>query len=68
MESSFFANYWNKELPTYLNNIEVKHILGAPYHPQRYEAFKTFNKTIQRALSKVYSNTKKDENKKFDFE
>ena len=48
--------------------IEVKHVLGAPYHPQSQRAIKAFNKTVQKALSKAYDNTKKDENEKFDLE
>ena len=51
-----------------MDSIEVDHVPSAPYHPQSQGAIEAFNKTVQKALSKAYDNTKKDENDKFDLE
>ena len=48
-----------------MDSAEVEYVLGAPYHPQSQGAIETFNKTIQKALSKTYDNTKKNEQEKF---
>ena len=34
----------NKVLSTYLDNIEVEHEIGTPYHPQNQGAIEAFNK------------------------
>ena len=68
MQTDNGKEFANKVLSTYLGSIEVKHILGAPYHPQSQRVVEAFNKTVQKALSKEYDNTKKNENEKFDFE
>ena len=54
-----FIRHCNKELSTYLDNIEVEHVLGTPYHPQSEGAFERFNKTVQRELSKAYDTLRK---------
>ena len=41
---------------SYLENIEVEHILGSTYHLQSQGAIEVFNKIIQRALSAAYCN------------
>ena len=51
----------NKELSTYVDSLEVEYVLGAHYHPQSQGANEAFNKTVQKALSKAYYNTNKDE-------
>ena len=65
-------DYWNPDegtnISTYLDSIEVEHVLGAPYHPQSQGAIEVFYKTEQKAFSKAYDKTKKDENEKFDLE
>ena len=49
----------NKALSAYLDRIKVEHVVDAPYHPQSQGAIEVFNKTVQKALSKAYDNTKK---------
>ena len=48
--------FTNQTFESYLENIEVEHILVSPYHPQSQGAIEAFNKTIQRALSAAYDN------------
>ena len=51
-----------------MDYLEVKHLLGAPYHQQSQGIVAVFNRTRQREFSKAYINTKKDENEKFEIE
>ena len=36
----------NRILEPYLISINVRHILGSPYHPQNQGAIEAFNKTV----------------------
>ena len=44
----------NQIFETYLENIEVEHILGSLYHSKSQSSIEDFNKTIQRKLSAAY--------------
>ena len=56
LQSDNGKEFTNQTFESYLENIEVEHILGSPYHPQSQGAIEAFNKTIQRALSAAYDN------------
>ena len=42
----------NNELSTYLDRIEVEHVLGAPNNPQSYGVIEAFNKIVQKLFQR----------------
>ena len=48
--------FWNKNVDNFLENRGIKHVLGAPYHPQSQGAIEAFNKYIQNWLYRAYDN------------
>ena len=39
--------FWNKSENNFLENRGIKHVIGAPYHPQSQGEIEAFNKYIQ---------------------
>ena len=50
---------WNKNVDNFLEYKGIKHVLGAPYHPQSQGAIEAFSKYIQNWLYKAYDNISK---------
>ena len=67
LQSDNGREFVNKILDAYLISINVRHILGSPYHPQSQGAIEAFNKTVQKYLSAAYDNAKQ-ENLEWDLE
>ena len=67
LQSDNGREFVNKILDAYLICINVRHILGSPYHPQSQGAIEAFNKTVQKYLSAAYDNAKQ-ENLEWDLE
>ena len=44
-------------LSLWLENREIRHVLGGKYHPQSQGAVKSFNKTIQRFSKEAFANS-----------
>ena len=58
--------FWNKNVDKFLENRGIKHVLGAPYHPQSQGAIEAFNKYIQNWLYKAYDNLSKSNEEEFE--
>ena len=67
LQSDNRREFINKILNAYLVRINIRHILGSPYHPQSQGAIEAFNKTVQKSLSTACDNAKQ-ENLEWDFE
>ena len=51
--------FWNKNVDNFIESWGIKHVLGAPYHPQSQGAIEAFNKYIQNWLYKANNNISK---------
>ena len=59
LQSDNGKEFWNKNVDNFLDNRGIKHVLGAPYHPQNQVVIEAFNKYFQYWLYKAYDNISK---------
>ena len=50
MQTDNGKEFVNDKLKSFLDKQSIKHITGAPYHPQSQGAVEAFNRTIQKFL------------------
>ena len=67
IQSDNGREFVNRILHTYLICINVRHVLGSPYHSQSQGFIDIFNKTVQKSLS-VANDNEKQENLEWNLE